>query len=53
MIQYIFLQIILLPITLVLATPVILIMGNFGKGKYSEKVKKYYKAVIDFYVQFT
>lgn len=43
-------RILLLPVTLVVVTPIILILSLFGDGQYTEKLKKCYKKIIDFYL---
>lgn len=39
-------EVILLPIALLIATPFILVTGVFGKDNYYKNVKEYYKKVI-------
>lgn len=39
--------VILLPLSLIIATPFVLIMAVFPQGGYWHNVKRYYKKVID------
>lgn len=43
------LEILLMPIVCVIATPVLLILSFFGSGSYWENMKSYYKRIKNFF----
>lgn len=44
------LRLVLLPVVLILATPVVMVQAAYGSGEYFQNVRSRYQSIIDYWV---